>query len=391
MPTISNTSFTVRFDLTGTPTLRLTDTTTAPPVGLVGIFEITQPDGYTRTGNISSPDIVAGGTFSFPLTLDSNGGVQQGQYTIKFTATAPSFLSTDFTRTFQFAYTPVNLKLREEFDVFTPQLRYFDDTVYSVSNWSSGSITRAWSASSTPTGVKTGSGVSLDMIHNGSYYDANYNVTLTSSALYTHQVYSWLTVEETVSKSISTYAETPDSVAQIVSRIVDLKNSLENKIDTINEYNQTKQDFEFAQSLFEHILHRIKVQNLSGIYRDLKDLIAILNNYQIPTYVPLNSPILPYNLNSIFNGAVWGQLTGNIQDQTDLWTILQSLTVQTNYIHDQQVASATWVVTHNMGKYPSVSIVDTADDEVIGQVTYNSNNQLTITFSAPMSGKAYLN
>jgi hypothetical protein len=60
-------------------------------------------------------------------------------------------------------------------------------------------------------------------------------------------------------------------------------------------------------------------------------------------------------------------------------------------VHDQQVASASWVVVHNMGKKPSVSIVDTADDEVIGEVKYNSNNQLTITFSSPTSGKAYLN
>jgi hypothetical protein len=60
-------------------------------------------------------------------------------------------------------------------------------------------------------------------------------------------------------------------------------------------------------------------------------------------------------------------------------------------VHDQQVASASWVVVHNMGKKPSVSIVDTADDEVIGRVIYNSNNQLTISFSSPTSGKAYLN
>jgi len=61
------------------------------------------------------------------------------------------------------------------------------------------------------------------------------------------------------------------------------------------------------------------------------------------------------------------------------------------YVHDQQVASATWVVTHNLGKFASINIVDTANEEVVGDVAYNSLNQITINFSAPISGKAYIN
>ena len=65
--------------------------------------------------------------------------------------------------------------------------------------------------------------------------------------------------------------------------------------------------------------------------------------------------------------------------------------VRENYIHDQQVASITWVVTHNMNKYPAVNIVDTSNDIIMGEVRYNTLNQLTITFTAAVSGKAYLN
>jgi hypothetical protein len=61
------------------------------------------------------------------------------------------------------------------------------------------------------------------------------------------------------------------------------------------------------------------------------------------------------------------------------------------YVHDQQVASATWVVTHNLNKFASINIVDTANEEVIGGVTYNNLNQITLNFSAPISGKAYVN
>lgn len=61
------------------------------------------------------------------------------------------------------------------------------------------------------------------------------------------------------------------------------------------------------------------------------------------------------------------------------------------HIHNQSSASAQWTITHNLGKYPSVSVVDTSDAEVIGEVEYLSDTQLTIKFSAPFSGKAYLN
>ena len=69
-----------------------------------------------------------------------------------------------------------------------------------------------------------------------------------------------------------------------------------------------------------------------------------------------------------------------------------------NILHTQSSSSNTWTVNHNMGKYPSVSIVEcdpTANevdgDLVIGEVTYNSINQLTIKFTAPISGVAYIN
>lgn len=66
-------------------------------------------------------------------------------------------------------------------------------------------------------------------------------------------------------------------------------------------------------------------------------------------------------------------------------------TIVENYVHNQQVSSIEWNVTHNMNKFPSVSIVDSANDEVIGEVTYIDTNSLTIKFTAAFSGKAYLN
>ena len=62
-----------------------------------------------------------------------------------------------------------------------------------------------------------------------------------------------------------------------------------------------------------------------------------------------------------------------------------------SYTHNQGVASATWNIQHNMGKKPSVTIVDSAENYVVGEIEYVDNNNLTVTFSGAFSGKAYLN
>lgn len=62
-----------------------------------------------------------------------------------------------------------------------------------------------------------------------------------------------------------------------------------------------------------------------------------------------------------------------------------------NYVHDQSSASATWIVTHNLDKRPAVSVVDSAGTQIICDVQYDSDNQVTLTFDDSTAGKAYFN
>jgi RNA:NAD 2'-phosphotransferase (TPT1/KptA family) len=62
-----------------------------------------------------------------------------------------------------------------------------------------------------------------------------------------------------------------------------------------------------------------------------------------------------------------------------------------HYVHLQNTPSASWTVTHNLNKRPAVVVVDSAESVVIGEVTYNSDNQVTLTFAGAFSGKAYFN
>lgn len=64
---------------------------------------------------------------------------------------------------------------------------------------------------------------------------------------------------------------------------------------------------------------------------------------------------------------------------------------QTTYTHTQSVSSDTWVIPHNLGRHPSVVVIDSAGGVIISDVQYDSAYQVTVRFSAAFSGKAYLN
>ena len=61
------------------------------------------------------------------------------------------------------------------------------------------------------------------------------------------------------------------------------------------------------------------------------------------------------------------------------------------YVFVQSVPSTTWTITHNLNKYPSVSVVNINNVVMYGEITYISPSQLQIEFSAGFSGKAYMN
>lgn len=62
-----------------------------------------------------------------------------------------------------------------------------------------------------------------------------------------------------------------------------------------------------------------------------------------------------------------------------------------NFVFNQNVASNEWIINHNLNKFPSVSVVDSGNNIVIGEVIYIDENNLQIVFSSPFSGSAYLN
>lgn len=63
----------------------------------------------------------------------------------------------------------------------------------------------------------------------------------------------------------------------------------------------------------------------------------------------------------------------------------------TSYTHNQTTTATSWTINHNMNKKPSVTVVDSANTYVIGEVEYLDANSLTVSFKNAFKGKAHLN
>jgi hypothetical protein len=61
-----------------------------------------------------------------------------------------------------------------------------------------------------------------------------------------------------------------------------------------------------------------------------------------------------------------------------------------SYTHLQNAVSYNWVITHNLGFYPNVVVTDSAGTVVEADLSYQSENELTISLAQAISGSAYL-
>lgn len=61
-----------------------------------------------------------------------------------------------------------------------------------------------------------------------------------------------------------------------------------------------------------------------------------------------------------------------------------------DYVHHQISPSKTWQIHHNRGTYPSVTIIDSTNNVVFGDITYIDEYNLEVNFTAAFSGKAYV-
>ena len=109
-------------------------------------------------------------------------------------------------------------------------------------------------------------------------------------------------------------------------------------------------------------------------------------HFKITGYT-LNGTVYTLNLTNIGGN---GNLDLNKYYDFATFTISTGIGDKT-FVFTQGVPALVWTIQHDLNKFPSVSVVDTANTGVLSQIDYIDNNNITITNSSQFAGKAYLN
>lgn len=88
-------------------------------------------------------------------------------------------------------------------------------------------------------------------------------------------------------------------------------------------------------------------------------------------------------------GDYYGPKSNGAWPTPPFYSLAEAYVTQ-RHVHTQGAVSATWNITHALGGRPSVTVVDSAGTVVVGEVAYNSDTSVSIYFTSPFSGFAYL-
>jgi len=81
----------------------------------------------------------------------------------------------------------------------------------------------------------------------------------------------------------------------------------------------------------------------------------------------------------------------NLTKRVELGELTTYINSSNTFTFTQGSPATVWNVQHDLEKFPSVSVINNNNIVIYGQIDYINNKKLTITFSAALTGKAYLN
>jgi hypothetical protein len=126
-------------------------------------------------------------------------------------------------------------------------------------------------------------------------------------------------------------------------------------------------------------------RNAVGGTVNLADLVGNTNPFTTVNYATTEY------VNSLSTNAAAISFTPTAEIlSTNVQAAIAEVRAISKFVFTQASASSTWTVTHNLRFYPNVTVVDSGENLVVGDVQYVSINSLTLSFTSPFAGKAYL-
>ena len=391
-------NFSIQFDLTSTPKLKVTDNSTysADQSGVSILIKVTRPDGIIiqpNEGGDIKGDSGSLNTYEALLPLSPiDGQVSKGTYKIEYSFSVDNSYPVIVTKTINYDFKKIDLTTFQDINEFTPLIKLKDTTPsYNVSNYSLGSINRLFIAQNSKGGssisnVTTTGTTNADREFSladtsSKFYDTKYIVDLEVTLIHTHSTYGWFSVKSKSTKRDIVKVFSVPTKLEMISYF----NSLRNLVETYDGYNKALYDkyakeYEFVITSFDLLVRRLDAELTDDDNTDIiRDILDILRNNIPRTHTQIELGALDLQIYA----------TGNVS-----WTSIEKIPVYNPFKSYEQIfatASLQWDITHGLGKKPSVTLVDDNENIVYGAIEYVNLNVIKITFNKLSSGKAYLN
>jgi len=364
----------------------------AYPVGvaqqIAGILSITEPDMIIDANtDFGNPNIYwsAGALVQAnrPLRLANNNRFQNGGYTIKYSVRCPGYTDTVLTKTFVLNYTAPVLVITPAFDNFTPSLKVVDATTYGVAGITYIDATRTWagvirSVSGTNQNI-VGAGINFDLVYGGNYYDASYDITLTSIVTWQlPNLSNWVTiVDKFVTVQETFQSEIPPTLLQLLAGLTALKNKLDAALNNKDAYLSLLSTYNYAVALYTHMIKRGQVGDLAGLSDYVYNLQKIFNNGVQLVIINTNGIIPPYDWGSSVGSTDWANITGKPSTKVISWTAGQP---------GFPPIGATSITDSRFGNIPSTQIMVFRGNALYPSFTKVSDASQTISWPDALGG-----
>jgi len=319
------------------PVFRIIDNSNYPSgvaQTIAGILTVTQPDNITvQNTDFSQPDIYWNVSALVPadleLRLDNTGSFQRGGsgYRIIYTVRAPGYDDTILMKAFSLSYTPPAIIITNNFDIFSPDLSVQDSTNYNQLSLDFVAVVRAWLANiisvEGTTQIISGTAQVFDLNYLGSYYDSQYDITLSITPQWRLQGTSnFVTIIDELTDDITLYAQIPPTLADLQADLATLKSELDAAACDCNLYPILFDRYNLANSIYSQLVARGQSGSLAGLDGYIYQLEKIFNNNVNPTYINTNDVIPAYDWNTGGGGSVaWTNITGKPSSITVEWVV----------------------------------------------------------------------
>lgn len=152
------------------------------------------------------------------------------------------------------------------------------------------------------------------------------------------------------------------------------------------------------EATFEIISGTTDWGEIKGNIEDQSDLINLVNDTKSDIEQDISD--LADTINARIDDEVENleeqiaEVTNNIEgsDLIDVTKENQTVTITSKtFVFEQGIASNTWVINHNLNKRPSITLTNANGEVFEAYRDYVSNNQVIIRLNAANTGFAYLN